>query len=111
MSLRQADVRPGDIVSTKPLEELFKGLLAETAAVGRARGVATSNSVLEDTWATLEGFPLNMRSSTAIDLENKRPLEIEWVSGAVKRLAMESGVDVPLNSALYALQSPYKKGR
>ena len=61
-------------------------------------------------WETVQDLPSTMRASTAIDLEAGRPLEIDWVSGAVKRLAVETEVDAPMNAALYALLSPHKDG-
>ena len=52
-----------------------------------------------------------MRTSMAIDLKKNRPLEVEWISGAVVRLAKSAGVDAPLNQAVYALLSIYEKGK
>jgi 2-dehydropantoate 2-reductase len=101
----------GDIRSNEPLLELVRGVIAETAALARARGVALPATVEADTMATVLGLPDAMRASTAIDLEHGRPLEIEWISGAAKRLSEEAGLAAPLNSTLYALLSPYREGR
>jgi 2-dehydropantoate 2-reductase len=100
-----------DIIGNEPLADLFRTVIAETAAVGRACGVALPASSEDDTWAAAQGLPSAMRASTAIDLENERPLEIEWVSGAVGRLAKANGLEAPINQALYALLSPYRHGR
>jgi len=100
-----------DIMNNEPLADLFRSVIAETASVGRACGVALSASSENDTWAAAQGLPPAMRASTAIDLENARPLEIEWISGAVARLARANGVDAPINRALYALLTPYRHGR
>lgn len=99
-----------DIAGNAPLAELFRKVIAETAAVGRACGVALPATSEDDTWAGAQGLPPGMRASTAIDLENGRPLETEWVSGAVARLARANGLDAPINGALYALLSPYRNG-
>ena len=101
----------GDIAATEPLAELFRAVVAETAALGRARGVALSATIEKDTWSMVQSLPSNMRASTALDLEHGRPLEIEWISGAAKRLAAESGLEAPMNAALYALLLPYRNGR
>jgi 2-dehydropantoate 2-reductase len=100
----------GQIRETEPLSDLFRTVLSETAALARARGVAIPEDAEAQIWETVQGLPSTMRASTAIDLESGRPLEIDWVSGAVKRLAAASGVDAPMNTALYALLSPHKDG-
>lgn len=99
-----------DITENEPLAHLFRQVISETASVGRACGVAIPESGEADTWTAAQGLPPMMRASTAIDLENGRPLEIEWISGAVVRLAEAHGVEAPINSALYALLSPHRTG-
>lgn len=100
-----------DIVENEPLADLFKTIVAETAALGRARGVHLSDKVEDDVWAFAEGLPKPMRASTAIDLENGRPLEIEWITGAVIRLSQAAGLQAPANKAVYALLSPHRHGQ
>lgn len=101
----------GDITGNEALTELFRAVVSETAALGRARGVALSSTIEEDTWSVICGLPSAMRASTAIDLENGSPLEIEWISGAVKRLSEDIGLEAPENKTIYALLSPYRHGR
>lgn len=101
----------GDVSANEPLAKLFQAVIAETAALGRARGVASSDTIEEDTWKmATTALPAVLRASTAIDVENGRPLEIEWISGAAKRLSEEIGLDAPFNSTLYALLLPHKYG-
>lgn len=100
----------GDILDHPALAELFRSVMAETTALGRARGINLPSTVEEDTWGIVQNAPRGMRASTAIDLEAGRPLEIDWISGAVRRLAQESGVPAPINSALYALLLPHRSG-
>ncbi|NNF77594.1 MAG: 2-dehydropantoate 2-reductase [Rhizobiales bacterium] len=99
-----------DIVGNDHLAALFQAILAETAALGRARGVALPDSIEADIWSAAQNLPPKMRASTAIDLEHGRPLEIDWISGAVDRLSTAAGLDAPVNRALYALLSPYRNG-
>lgn len=101
----------GDVTGNPPLTDLFRGVVAETAALGRARGVALPASIEDEVWTMAASLPAPMRASTAIDLDNGRPLEIEWISGAAKRLSEEVGLKAPLNAALYALLYPYRHGR
>ncbi len=99
-----------DIVGNDHLAALFQAILAETAALGRARGVSLPATIEADVWSATQNLPPKMRASTAIDLENGRPLEIDWISGAVDRLSQAAGLDAPVNRTVYALLSPYRNG-
>ncbi len=100
-----------DIVGTPELGALFRQVLSETAAIGRACNVALDDDIETKMWDRVQALPPAMRASTAIDLENGRPLEIDWISGAAARLSEKTGVDAPMNKALYALLLPHKNGR
>ena len=101
----------GDIKGSFELGELCKNILAETAMIGRSKGINLPDELETDLWEAISKLPKNMRASTAIDLENNRPLETNWISGAAVRLAEESGVEAPLNKAVYALLSLYENGQ
>ena len=101
----------GDIVSIPELGTLYQQVLSETAATGRALGIALDKDIEAKMWERTQELPEAMRASTAIDLELGRPLEIEWISGAVARLSAKAGVDAPINRALYALLLPHKRPR
>lgn len=101
----------GDIARHPELGALFRAVIAETAALGRARGVALPDGLEAEIWGRIAGMPPMMRASTAIDVEHHRPLEIHWVSGAVSRLAKAAGLEAPMNSALYGLLLPHKDGQ
>ena len=100
-----------DITGNEKLGALFRAILAETTALGRSRGVALPDTIEADIWGAVQKLPPTMRASTAIDLEHGRPLEIDWISGAVDRLSQAAGLDAPVNRTIYALLSPYKNGR
>lgn len=101
----------GDITGNQPLGDLFQAVLKETATVGRARGVALPDDIEAIMWKFAKTLPQSLRASTAIDLEHGRPLEIDWVSGALARLASAVNEDAPINSAIYALLLPHRDGR
>lgn len=103
--------RVGDILSLAPLGALFREAATETAAIGRALGVALPEGVVDDVWAFLQTVPPEGRASTAVDLEQGRPIEVEWVSGAAVRLAERAGLEAPANRALHALLLPHRDGR
>ncbi len=100
-----------DILSIPALGDLFRRVVSESAAIGRAMGVALAPDIEEKTWAMANRLPSAMRASTAIDLEKGLPLELEWVSGAATRLAAKAGVSAPANETLYAILMPHKEGR
>ncbi|MFN0262966.1 ketopantoate reductase family protein [Tepidamorphus sp. 3E244] len=101
----------GDIMASQPLSATFQTIVAETAALGRKRGVALPDSVEADTWAFAQGLPAPMRASTAVDLEHGNPLEVDWISGAVARLSAEAGLAAPVNATIHALLSPFSAGK
>ena len=105
-----ARVTIGQIVESPNLKELFINVMKETAEVGRANKINLHESLELKIWERVSKLPANVRASTAIDLEKGLPLEIEWVSGAVRRLAKKVNLDAPLNSTIYNLLSPYKNG-
>ena len=100
----------GDIRASAELTGLFQGVMAETAALARAMKIRISDHVTCDMWAFVQGLPEAMRASTAIDLEQGNPLEIDYISGAVARLSAAAGLDAPLNRTLHAVLSPYRDG-
>jgi 2-dehydropantoate 2-reductase len=100
----------GSILGNEYLAKLFQAVIAETAAVGRSLGVALPDTIEADIWKAAQGMPPAMQASTAIDLAAGKPIEVEWITGAVTRLAGSSGIDVPANRTIYALLSPYKNG-
>lgn len=100
-----------EIRTLPELSQLMWDAVAETAALGRARGVDLPDDIEERTLEGFQSLPDPMRASTAVDLEAGRPLETRWLNGAVVRLAEESGVDVPVHRALLALLAPHIAGK
>lgn len=105
-----ARCRVGDIQDDPALGRLFQDLLAETAALARARGVAIPDDMEAQAWRIVGGLPREMRASTAIDLEKGAALETDWINGAVARLSEEAGLAAPANRAIAALLGPYRHG-
>ena len=76
---------------------LLAQVLAEAAAVARAKGVALDEDVARERLAFIDGLPYAMTSSMATDLARGNRLELDWLSGAVVRMGREHGVDTPAN--------------
>lgn len=91
--------------------ELFLNAMLETAAVGRAGGVALPDGFAQDRLGFADGLPADMTSSMHTDLERGNRLELDWLSGAVVRLGGEAGISTPVNAAVHTALRPYAAGR
>ena len=103
--------QPVGVVRGDPdLRAAFEAAVREGWTVGRARGVPLADDYVSRQLAFLDGLPAEMRSSMQNDLAAGNRLEAPWLSGAVVRMARESGVAAPVSAALYAAVKPYING-
>ena len=100
----------GQVIKSPPLSKVFQKIISETTATARAYGINLSSSIEQDIWTRASEIPSDVRASTAVDLEKGLPLEVDWISGAVTRLAKAKGLEAPTNETIYGLLSPYKNG-
>lgn len=111
-SITTATRRPiGALRGDPDLRRLFVDAIAETAAVGRASGVALPPDAEEATMTLLDGLPAPMVASMVHDLNAGRRLELDRLGGAVVRLGRALGVPTPVHATLYAVLKPYSDGR
>ena len=89
---------------------MFCTIISETTATACAYGINLSSSIEQDIWARVIELPSDVRASTAVDLEKGLPLEVDWISGSVTRLAKAKGLEAPTNETIHGLLSPYKDG-
>ncbi len=88
----------------------MRSLLSENIAVANASG---QNFTAADADAVIDLFakqPYRQKSSMLIDLENGKPLELEWLSGRVHQLGAEFGIATPANTAVWAALCPHVRG-
>ena len=97
----------GEILACPETAALYRGVMEEVAAVGRARGVPLPLDAVDRAMAFACGLQPGMRSSLAHDLSRGNRLEVETLPGAVVRYGREAGVVTPLNFAIYACLKPY----
>ena len=90
----------GPIRADANARAMFADIMTEAAAVGRARGVALAPDFVADRLAFTDTLPEAMSSSMAHDAAAGKPLELDWLSGAVVRLGRELGVPTPANNAV-----------
>lgn len=82
--------------------EFLFAVMRETVAVARAKGIGLPADYAADRLAFADGLPTDMTSSMHHDLNNGKPLELAWLSGAVARFGKELGVPTPVNHTVFA---------
>jgi 2-dehydropantoate 2-reductase len=75
--------------------------MEEIYALAHARGIRLPQDSVEKALAGVDGLPEDATSSMQRDIMDGKPSELEAQTGAVVRMARESGVDVPANEFIY----------
>jgi 2-dehydropantoate 2-reductase len=96
----------GDIRDSPPAWGMFRDLVAEVIAVGRAAGVPLPDSVIDGHLAATSQLPPSSRSSLYHDLSTGHRMELEALHGTLTRLGARHGVPTPAAAAVYAVLSP-----
>ena len=110
-STTAASRAPLGVVRSDPdLRWLFEQAMRETWRLGRARGVKLADDFIPTRMKALDALPHEMKASMAHDLEAGGRLEAPWLCGAVARMSAESGLDAPVNRAVFAALKPYVDG-
>jgi 2-dehydropantoate 2-reductase len=86
-------------------------VMAEAAAVGRAKGVELDADLPEKLLARMDTLPRQMVASMLGDLERGNRLELPWLSGGVVEMGRELRVATPANAFVYAALKHYVDGR
>lgn len=103
--------QPIGVIRADPdLRAAFEAAMREAWTLGRARSVALADDYVERQMTFTDGLPAAMRSSMLNDLVAGNRLEAPWLSGAVARMAVESGTAAPVSATLYAAMKPYLAG-
>jgi 2-dehydropantoate 2-reductase len=100
-SLCEAPIGP--ICATTEGMALYRTLISEVIAVGRAAGVALPADALEATLAVVQSIPASSETSMQHDFQRRHRVELDIVTGAVVRRGGALGVPVPAFTALYAV--------
>ena len=99
---------PWTLAELRP--SLFWTIILETTDTARAYGINPSSSIGQHICARVNELPSDVGASTALDLEKGLPLEVDWISGSVARLAKEKGLEAPTNETIHGLLFRYKDG-
>lgn len=101
----------GTVASTPALTALFLDLAREVVRLAHAEGVPLSDGVAERSLEFMKTkLEPHVRASMAHDLAAGKPLEIDWLSGAVPRLGKRHGLAAPANATVAALLAPWRDG-
>lgn len=100
----------GPILGCRETTSLFRGVMAEVAAVGRARGIALPDERVDHWFRLATELNPAVYGSMYHDLAAGRRLEVEALNGAVVRFGRDHGVPTPLNFAIFAALKPYADG-
>jgi 2-dehydropantoate 2-reductase len=93
----------GRLADRPALRALYLDVIAETAAVAKATGIALPYADPAKMALEVATRTAGNRSSMLQDIENGRTLEIESITGAILRAADRAGFEAPLNRMLYRL--------
>jgi 2-dehydropantoate 2-reductase len=80
--------------------EFLLDLAREVVAVGRAHGVNLPADYAEQRIPFFDQWPPEMTTSMHHDLQQGKPLELQWLSGGVAELGMQVGIPTPMNRAV-----------
>jgi 2-dehydropantoate 2-reductase len=101
----------GPILADADMRALFRAIMAETLAVGRAKGVALDPGFVDERMVFADkNVPAGMKASMANDLDRGNRLELDWLAGHVSRLGKELKVPTPVNDTVYAALKAYRMG-
>jgi 2-dehydropantoate 2-reductase len=101
----------GPVRANPMTRQFFLDLMREVAAVGRAHGVAIPEDFAEQRLAFADTLHPDMTTSMHHDLEQGRPLELQWLSGGVVDLGAKVGVPTPLHRAVRDMLILHAAGR
>ncbi len=102
----------GPILADPDTRALFRNLMSETFAIGRAKGVALPDGLVDTILAMADNnFPADMKASMANDLDRGNRLELDWLAGEVCRLGRELKMPTPVNDTVYAALKLHRMGK
>jgi 2-dehydropantoate 2-reductase len=102
---------PAGVLRALPeVRDLYRRIVTEIVAVGRAAGAPVDDSLLAQGMKFLDAVAPNAYSSLHHDLTQGKRLELEALHGHVVRLAERHRVSAPTVFAIYAALRPYRDG-
>jgi 2-dehydropantoate 2-reductase len=100
----------GTIRALPAPRRMYRRLLEEMIALGRAEGVAFPADFADAVMGQIDALPPGIFSSLHHDLVHGRRLELEALHGHAVRLGERHGIPTPTVFAVYAALAPYADG-
>jgi len=93
---------PAELLSKPATRALIHDIMSEVLAVGVARGVDLRREDIDEhiSWT---GRATGLKTSTMVDRERGRTMEIDGLLGVIVRKGHDSGVATPCSATVYAL--------
>lgn len=101
----------GPVMAQRDTRELVRRVLDEVHDVGQAVGVNWADGAVEKSFQFLDNLEPNLTTSMQRDLEAGNRMELSAINGAVVEMGRETGVDTPINQAIYGALQFYEEGR
>jgi 2-dehydropantoate 2-reductase len=92
----------GLVLSCPETRELLLGVMREVEQLAQRKGIALSESAINNAMELIGSYKKQFKCSMLRDLEWRRPMEIEALNGMVVRLGQEIGIGTPFNQTIYA---------
>lgn len=102
----------GPLRTTPETRALIEAAVREVITVGKAAGVALKDEDQAAVMKAIDGNPAAMTSSMAHDRKAGKPLEVNYLSGAVVRIGEQHGVTAPTHKFIaqaLAIDAPGKR--
>ncbi len=88
----------GEVLENPDDRAFFEALAQETYDLSNAVGIGLPEGTVSEILSFSAGLPYQMRASMAHDLIAGNRLELDWLSGAVVRMAADQGIQTPANA-------------
>jgi 2-dehydropantoate 2-reductase len=100
----------GKLRDDPDINAMFRAAYEEVAAVGRARGIALPDDIVEKTLTFNRNAPPQLMASMAVDLLRGNRIELPWLSGKVVEMGKKHNVPTPTHALMYAALKSYIMG-
>ena len=90
----------GYIFEDKAMKKKFTGAMLETYNLSKKLGVSFKSNPVEFWLEKIKKMPFDMTSSMHVDFNNKKKLELDWLSGSIETLSKTYDIDCPIHSEI-----------
>lgn len=100
----------GQVREDPECRSLLRAAANEVITLAKAKGMHTDLSDATKCMALYDKLPAEMTSSMHYDVTHGKPLELDWLNGAVVRLSHKHGLETPVNGFIYSALKLLRSG-